>query len=289
MSQAEQALLAIIHNQLLISQNISTFDSQYISHLEQLATTMTTSIHQLGSAQMQAASLQANLAHASPSRRSSNTPSFNIDLPRFDGSGDYLAFEKRLRIVLLAKHCLETADGLAWTYTALDGLAAQYAENLDSENLEELLAGLRSRFVPENEGFRLRNKLLAMRQIGRNFDSYTRHFNETLSRIPDMCDEDAKWAFTRGLPAHSQNEIHYRNAANLSEAQDIARKIHYAYRMDNSQYSQDDHKQINTSRTNRSSSRYSHHSRSPSLSRNAVTPHPPMDAHQCKILLAAQS
>ena len=225
--------------------------------MQSFATCLTEGISQLGDAQLEAVAAITKAAQIPQQPQPVNPPihqvithtaaNFNIELPRFNGSGDYLTFEKRLITVFKAKNCLTTPDGLAWALTALDGLASQYADSLYPQNLEELLAGLKQRFVPANDGFRLRNHLSQLRQHGDNFDKFLRDFNFTLSRIDDMSDADAKWAFTRGLPISSQNEIHYRNPETLADAQDIAHKIHYAYRQDATvRFSQDDPMQINT-------------------------------------------
>ena len=101
---------------------------------------------------------------------SSRSPNFTVDLPKYNGSNpnSFDHWKSRMERVLQAKKCLHTTDGFDWALLSLDGSALQHYERnkLTILTLDHLFDSLRERFVPRNEGFRIRYRLESLQMKG---------------------------------------------------------------------------------------------------------------------------
>ena len=218
------AYLAMLDRLTSGHENLVANTTQFQSSVHGLAGVLSEGLRSLGDAHV-----------ASLSAQTSRPPmgTFSVDLPRYNGLGDFDRWHSRLLRILKAKNLHTTEAGLHWAITTLDDSALQYVEIHEAEllGLDHLFTLLRDRFVPKNEGFRLMNQLSRLRQNHEDFETYLREFNYLLPKIgsSNLTDETAKWMFLKGLPSHVQQECLYYEVTTLHEAQDIARQYHYAH------------------------------------------------------------
>ena len=201
---ADPRLDQIIQAQALTTNSIST-----------LRDTVQTAIKGLGESTdkaHQSIALVADMANAAvhspthapsqsafPDSHRESFPSFNIELTKFNGTSPYEfdRWKSRLTRILQAKRCLDTPDGFHWALLTLEGSALQWYEFRQAHiiDLPTLFMGLRDRFVPKNEGFRLRTRLDSLTMKGTNFEEYLRIFNDLFPKITNLSDADAQYFF----------------------------------------------------------------------------------------------
>ena len=96
------------------------------NHISEVQNTLSNGLTGLGNAQTIAAQ-----------ERARGTISFNVELPRYDGTRDFDNWISKIRRIMTAKHCWNTPDGLSWILTCLDGSALQFSERTIFTDMED--------------------------------------------------------------------------------------------------------------------------------------------------------
>ena len=163
---------------------------------------------------MDANQLQIIAVAVAQSLQEYNTPRIPLQLPSFDGKADLLTLLEELEVKFAALGINSDADRIAWTKTALTGIALEYVQLVTAQNAEhrvetwrDLVAELTQRFVPKNQSFYLRDQLNQLKQKGNDIQRYLFEFNSLVAKLQITKIGDI--AFYKGFTLKLTNEDSY--------------------------------------------------------------------------------
>ena len=162
-----------------------------------------------------------------------NAPRIPLQLPSFDGKADLLTWLEELEVKFAALGINSDTDRIAWTKTALTGIALQYVQLVTAQNAEhrvetwrDLVAELTQRFVPKNQSFYLRDQLNQLKQKGNDIQRYLFEFNSLVAKLeitkigdlPGKLSEVEKmYSFLQGLHPKTKQAMLQKNPVDFSK------------------------------------------------------------------------